>query len=42
MIKSSLSPFTLTKLKLFIAAYSIDCFFKLPKAKQQLVFSYAD
>ena len=32
----------LTKLKLFIAAYSIDCFFKLPKAKQQLIFSYAN
>jgi len=32
----------LTKLKLFIAAYSIDCFFKLPKEKQQLVFSYAN
>ena len=31
----------LTKLKLFIAAYSIDCFFKLPIAKQQLIFSYA-
>ncbi|MFW9626262.1 MAG: hypothetical protein ACMV1K_05930, partial [Sulfurospirillum sp.] len=32
----------LTKLKLFITAYSIDCFFKLPKEKQQLVFSYAN
>jgi len=32
----------LTKLKLFIAAYSIDCFFKLPIAKQQLIFSYAN
>ena len=32
----------LTKLKLFIAAYSIDCFFKLPKAKQLLVFNYAN
>ena len=38
---TSLNGF-LTKLKLFIAAYSIDCFFKLPKAKQQLVFSYAN
>ena len=32
----------LTKLKLFIAAYSIDCFFKLPIAKQQVIFSYAN
>ena len=32
----------LTKLKLFIAAYSIDCFFKLPIEKQRLVFSYAN
>ncbi len=32
----------LTKLKLFIAAYSIDCFFKLPTHKQQLLFSYAN
>jgi hypothetical protein len=30
----------LTKLKLFIAAYSIDCFFKLPIHKQNLLFSY--
>lgn len=32
----------LTKLKLFIAAYSIDCFFKLPSSKQQFVFCYAN
>ena len=32
----------LTKLKLFITAYSIDCFFKRPKEKQQLGFSYAN
>jgi hypothetical protein len=32
----------LTKLKLLITAYSIDCFFKLPKEKQLLVFSYAN
>jgi hypothetical protein len=29
----------LTKLKLFIAAYSIDCFFKLPEHKQNLLFA---
>ncbi len=42
VIKATSIKGFLTKLKLFIVAYSIDCFFKLPEEKQSLLFASAN